>query len=133
MYMWLVDKINSLKISVYKLSKKSGIPYSTLQDIVIGKSSLIECNGRTLLSLSKSLNVTIEELLSYKQEEFKPEFDRNIPSFLYESINNLKKTNRKKCDIRDCYLLEVNININICEVENLISKEHADYLRRKYL
>lgn len=33
----------------------------------------------------------------------------------------------------DCYLDEANSSINACEIENLISKEQAEYLRNKYL
>ena len=33
----------------------------------------------------------------------------------------------------DCYLDEANSSINVCEIENLITKEQADYLRNKYL
>lgn len=45
----------------------------------------------------------------------------------------LRKIKGKKCSVRDCYLDETNSSINVCEVENIITKEHANYLRRKYL
>ena len=118
---------------MYKLSKISGIPQSTISDINTGKSKLLDCNGKTLLNLSIVLNITIEELLKLEQPIYKSEFESNMPNFLLESINNLKKAIRFKSDLLDCYSLEVNSCINVCEIENLISKEHANYLRNKYL
>ena len=78
-------------------------------------------------------NVTIEELLSLDRTLYNPIYDKNIPLFLSESIENIKKARKKNSSLIDCYLDEVNSSINVCEVENLISKEHADYLRKKYL
>ena len=67
------------------------------------------------------------------QELYNSVYEKNLPGFLVESINNLKKAKRNKSSLLDCYLDEVNSSINVCEVENLISKEQADYLRKKYL
>ena len=131
--MLINDKIKELNISLYRLSKISGIPQSTLSDISIGKSKLLDCNGKTLLSLAKILQISIETLLEFEQLTYKPEFETNIPLFLKEALSNLKKSIRYNSDLLDCYLLEVNSSINVCEVENMISKEHAYYLRNKYL
>ena len=65
------------------------------------------------------------------QELYNTLYEKNIPCFLAESIKNLENAN--KSSLLDCYLDEVNSSINVCEVENLISKEQADYLRKKYL
>lgn len=59
--------------------------------------------------------------------------ENNLPQFLLESINNLKKAEKEGSSLLDCYLDETNSSINVCEVENLISKEQADFLRSKYL
>ena len=131
--MLLSEQIKKCNLSLYKLSKISGLPQSTISDINTGKSKLLDCNGKTLLKLSKALKITIEELLELKQPMYKPEFESNMPTFLLESINNLKRAIRFKSDLLDCYTLEVNSCINVCEIENLISKEHANYLRNKYL
>ena len=131
--MELVNYTSEKELSIYRISKLSSIPLSTLNDIYSGKSSLFDCSGKTLLSLSKVLGVSIEELLEMKQEIYKPEFEKNVPIFLKNSLNNLKKCRRHKGDFYDCYLLELNSNINVCEVEHLISSEHANYLRNKYL
>ena len=127
------DLLINKNLTVYKLSKDSGVPKTTIFDISSGKSNILDCSGRNLLKLSKCLELSIEDLLNLEQELYNPQYDKNIPTFLAESINNLKKARKKKSSLLDCYLDEVNSSINVCEVENLISKEHADYLRKKYL
>ena len=50
-------------ITAYRLSKKSGIHYMTVNDICNSKVSLAKCNSETVYKLSKALNVSMEELL----------------------------------------------------------------------
>jgi len=127
------DLLINKDMTVYKLSKESGVPKTTIYDISSGKSNILDCSGRNLLRLSKALDISIEELLNLDQELYNPYYDKNIPSFLAESINNIKKAKKKRSSLLDCYLDETNSNINVCQIENLISKEQADYLRKKYL
>lgn len=131
--MRLVEKLNDMNLSIYKLSFESGVAKSTLNDIFIGKSSLYDCNGKTLLSIARVLNISIEELLSLKQEDYKIEYEKNLPEFLQTGIDKLKKAKRHKDSFYDCYLMEVNSSINVCEVEHIISSEQANYLRNKFL
>lgn len=127
------DLLIKKNYTVYKLSKESGVPKTTIFDISSGKSNLLDCSGRNLLKISKCLGVSIEDLLSLDQELYNPSYDKNIPAFLAESIDNIKKAKKKKSSLIDCYLDETNSSINVCEIENLVSKEQADYLRKKYL
>lgn len=50
-------------ITKYRLSKESGIPYTTISDICTGKTNLEKCSGETLYHISKVLKMTIEELI----------------------------------------------------------------------
>ena len=127
------DLLIKKNYTVYRLSKESGVPKTTIFDISSGKSNILDCSGRNLLKISKCLGVSIEDLLSLDQELYNPTYDKNIPVFLVESIDNIKKAKKKKSSLIDCYLDETNSSINVCEIENLISKEQADYLRKKYL
>lgn len=131
--MRLVEKLNEMNLSIYKLSLESGIAKSTLNDIFIGKSCLYDCSGKTLLSIASVLGISIEELFSLKQEDYKIEYERNLPEFLQDGIEKLKKSKRHKDSFYDCYLMEVNSSINVCEVEHIISSDQANYLRNKFL
>ena len=51
-------------MSMYRLSKTSGIPYTTVHDICDGKAHLEKCSAETVYYIAKALNITMEELLS---------------------------------------------------------------------
>ena len=126
--MTFLDLLSEKKTTVYSLSIDSGIPRTTLTDIASGKADILECSGKTLLAISKSLNVSIEDLLSLEREEAKT----LLPGFLLDSIKEYRKAIRKDRTRIDCYSDQLNSNINIAEVENLISKEQANRLRSRY-
>lgn len=61
--MKLIDLLRNKQLSVYQCAKESQIPYTTLSDLVKGKTSLENCTAVTLYKLSKTLHVAMEELL----------------------------------------------------------------------
>ena len=126
--MTFLDLLAYKKTTIYSLSKNSGVPKSTLADIASGKSNIMDCSGKTLLSISKCLKVSIENLLSLESEEAKSV----LPSFLYDSICDYRKAIRTNSALWDCYSDQLNSSINVAEVENLITREMAERLRRRY-
>ena len=126
--MTFLDLLAYKKTTIYSLSKNSGVPKSTLADIASGKSNIMDCSGKTLLSISKCLKVSIENLLSLESEEAKSV----LPSFLYDSICAYRKATRTNSALWDCYSDQLNSSINVAEVENLITREMAERLRRRY-
>ena len=126
--MTFLDLLADKKTTVYSLSLDSGVPKTTLTDIASGKADILECSGRTLLAISKCLDVSIENLLSLEREEAKT----LMPVFLLESIIEYRKAIRKDSTLLDCYSDQLNSSINVAEVEHLISKELADRLRARY-
>ena len=126
--MTFLDLLSEKKTTVYSLSIDSGIPRTTLSDIASGKADILKCSGKTLLAISKSLNVSIEDLLSLEREEAKT----LLPGFLLDSIKEYRKAIRKDSTLIDCYSDQLNSSINVAEVENLISKEQANRLRKRY-
>ena len=50
-------------ITKYRLSKNSGIPYTTINDICSGKAQLEKCSAETIYRISKELGVSMESLL----------------------------------------------------------------------
>ncbi len=57
------DLMEQKNITAYRLSKSSGVPYSTLTDILKGKTNLEKCSAETVYKLAKALDVTMEELI----------------------------------------------------------------------
>lgn len=126
--MTFLDLLADKKTTVYALSIDSGVPKTTLTDISSGKTDILECSVKTLLAISKALNVSIEELLSLEREEPRT----LLPEFLLDSINEYRKAIRKDSTLIDCYSDQLNSSINVAEVEHLITKEMADRLRKRY-
>ena len=62
--MTIQEALRRKNISIYRLSKDSGVPYATVSDIVNGKTQLENSSSETLYRLSKALGVSMEELLS---------------------------------------------------------------------
>lgn len=62
----LKDIIKEKGISVYRLAKGSGIPYTTVNEIVLNKKRIEDCNTKTILAISKYLNKPIESLINDK-------------------------------------------------------------------
>lgn len=50
-------------LSIYWLSKASGVPYTTVSLLCRGKTSPERCDAGTVLRIAKALGVTVEELL----------------------------------------------------------------------
>ena len=70
--------------------------------------------------------------------ECKTHYEHYLPAFLQESIEAMKKTwerldTGEKYLRWDCDYCNLQSDINIAEVESLISSEQAWYLREKYL
>ena len=126
--MTFLDLLADKKTTVYALSIDSGVPKTTLADISSGKTDILECSGKTLLAISKALNVSIEKLLSLEREEPRT----LLPGFLLDSISEYRKAIRKDSTLIDCYSDQLNSSINVAEVEQLISKDMANRLRARY-
>ena len=126
--MTFLDLLAEKKYSVYRLSKESGIALTTLQDIASGKNELEDCKGRTLLALSRALDISIEELLALEPEEATGVF----PEFLSECVKEYRIYTRKGSTLAGDYWEQLRSSINVAEVENLISHETATRLRKRY-
>ena len=58
----LKSYLESINRSIYSVSKESGIPYSTLNDIVNNKVDIGNCKVSILRSLSKVLGISMDEI-----------------------------------------------------------------------
>ena len=51
-------------MTMYRLAKTAGVPYSTVNDLCSGKTRLEKCSAETVYRISKALDVSMEELLA---------------------------------------------------------------------
>lgn len=73
--MKLTSLLREKQLSVYQCAKESSVPYTTLLDIVKGKTRIEKCTAETLYKLAKTLNVAMEELLAecFRENENTPD------------------------------------------------------------
>ncbi len=139
--------LNEKGMTMYHLSKASGVPKTTVIDICSGKSDIGACNAKTVLLLSRALGCTMEDLMkidtaNYQRETGLPKndarFEKGLPAYLRKSIDAMNATwallDAGKDDLhRDLNWCDLNADINSAETEQDISSEQAWYLREKYL
>ena len=121
----MLDELMKEKnMTIYRLSKDSGIPYATLNDICNGKTRLEKCSGETIYKLSKALRVTMESLLeSYMEERCDFElYKSNVchrvkllgdVEFVIETLerNDIRKFYRKKM-VSGMFLSSCNVRLS---------------------
>lgn len=128
--------------SRYRLSKESGVPWTVLSDICSGKTNMERCSAATLSKLSKTLGITVDELLLLEagpdmDEEGKPVnkgyLESDLPESLRKAIDEYVQGEKEQVSHLDCLWGEVYGSINACQWGGRITEEQADYLRTKYL
>lgn len=60
----LKDYLKEKNLSMYKVSKESGVPYSTLNDLVNGRVKIDSCKVSLFLHLSQYLGISMDQLYS---------------------------------------------------------------------
>lgn len=129
----LLKKRNMTK---YRLAVEAGIPHATLNDICSGKTKLEKCSAETIYKLAKTLGVSMELLTEngIREAERERSFEYGLPNYLQHDLDAYKEGLKKKSSILDCLWGELYGSINLAEIsEGVITSEHADYLRKKYL
>lgn len=129
----LLKKRNMTK---YRLAVEAGIPHATLNDICSGKTKLEKCSAETVYKLAKALGVSMELLTedSIRTAERERSYEHGLPDYLRHDLDAYKKGLKDNSAILDCLWGELYGSINMAEIsEGVITSEHADYLRKKYL
>lgn len=128
----------------YKVAKLSGVPHATLNDLCSGKSRIEKCSAETLYRIAKVLNVSMESLIETviieKEEKQRVQITRErsyeygLPEYLQHDLDAYKEALRNNSRLLDCFWGELYGSINMAEIsDGIITPEHADYLRKKYL
>lgn len=140
--MTINELIQEKRLSRYRLSKISGVPWATLSDLCSGKTKLKRCSAATLSKLSKALEISMEELLLLEAENSMDEdgrpkdkryLEKGLPESLQHSLNEYIQGEKEQVTHMDCLWGELYGSINACQWGGRITKEQADYLRDKYL
>lgn len=108
--MLIQELMKQKKLTKYRLSKNSGIPYTTVNDICSGRARLEKCSAETIYKLAKELGVSMEALLE--------------PCFTTRSGFELFKSNV-------CHRLKALGDMDFI-IETLERDDISDYYRRKW-
>ena len=65
---YLNQLMRSQRLTKAELSRKSGIPETTLRDLLSGSVRLENCKAGTILRLARAFHVSVEELLMHGGE-----------------------------------------------------------------
>ena len=120
----------------YRLAVEANIPHATLSDIVSGKTRLEKCSAETIYKLAKALGVSMETLTEAGIHRTARErsYEHGLPGYLQYDLDEYKNGLQNNSNLLDCLWGELYGSINIAEIsEGVITPEHADYLRQKYL
>ncbi len=134
--MIIEELIVKRKFTKYRLAVQAGIPHATLSDICSGKTRIEKCSAETVYKLAKVLNVPMELLTEdgIRQTERERAYEYGLPEYLQHDLDAYKEGLKNKSTLLDCLWGELYGSINLAQInDGVITEEHADYLRKKYL
>lgn len=73
--MLINEELKKQNITKYRLSKESGVPQTTINDICSGKADVEHCAAGTLYRLSKVLGISIEAILESAANDTRLSFE----------------------------------------------------------
>lgn len=73
--MLINSEIEKQNITKYRLSKESGVPQATINDICSGKAELEKCAAGTLYRIAKVLGLSVEDILLSVKEDNRSNFE----------------------------------------------------------
>jgi hypothetical protein len=115
---------------------EAGIPHATLNDICRRKTKLEKCSAETVYKLAKTLGVSMELLTEdgIHQAERERAYEFGLPDYLQHDLDAYKDGMKSHSSLMDCLWGELYGSINMAEIsDGIITPEHADYLRKKFL
>jgi len=85
--MYINTLLKEKNMTKYMLSKKSGVPHTTVIDICNGKTKINKCNAETIYKLAKVLDVSMEDILIDYAEK-RPAFE-NFKSTVCHMVKDM--------------------------------------------
>ena len=132
----LESLLKKSEMTKYRLAIEADIPHATVSEICSGKTKLEKCSAETVYKLAKALGVSMELLTEagITRAERERSFEYNLPEYLQHDLDEYKNGLKNKSDLLDCLWGELYGSINAAAInDGVITSEHADYLRQKYL
>ena len=86
------------------------------------------------LTIRAHMSIVLAEVINMEQQEILRSYEYGLPSYLQHDLDEYKKGLANGSSLLDCIWCELYGSINAAEItDGVITHEHADYLRRKFL
>ena len=79
--MYLMNLMNKKCMTRADLSMMSGVPDSTLRDILSGKAQINHCEAATIYGIADALGTTVEDVLDHYWDECLEDDDEEVRLF----------------------------------------------------
>lgn len=120
----------------YRLAVEADVPHATLSDICSGKTKLEKCSSETVYKIARALDMSMEILVEsgIRSTQREQSYEYGLPPYLQHDLDAYKKGLASGSSLIDCLWGELYGSINMAEIsDGVITPEHADYLRQKFL
>lgn len=119
-----------------ELAKTSRVTEEIVDKLCDGRTKVTECSALILQAVAEALGVSAEILKddSVRQEERERAYEHGLPGYLQHDLDAYKLGLKEHSSLLDCLWGELYGSINAAQIDDgIITEEHADYLRQKFL
>ena len=133
--MTIWERLDQMNLSRYQLARACGLSWAEVSDLCMGKQPLPQCGDETLERLAQAMGLSRQELLELETgpQALALAPESGLPGFVRRSIDNLLQGELEQVSHLDCLYDDLYGSINAAQWGGDITREQADYLRKKYL
>lgn len=133
--MTIWERLEQLNLSWYQLTQACGLSWAEVSGLCMGKQPLSQCGDETIEKLAQAMGLSRQELLELETGPQASALDpeSGLPGFVRQSIENLLQGELERVSHLDCLYDDLYGSINAAQWGGDITREQADYLRKKYL
>ena len=133
--MTIWERLDQMNLSRYQLARACGLSWAEVSDLCTGKQPLSQCGDETLEKLAQAMGLSRQAMLELETgpRELALDPESGLPGFLRQSIDSLLQGKLDQVSYLDCLYDDLYGSINAAQWGGEITREQADYLRKKYL
>ena len=133
--MTIWERLDQMNLSRYQLARACGLSWTEASGLCTGKQPLSQCGDETLERLAQAIGLSRQELLELETgpQALALDPESGLPGFVRRSIDNLLQGELEQVSHLDCLYDDLYGSINAAQWGGDITREQADYLRKKYL
>ena len=133
--MTIWERLDQMNLSRYQLARACGLSWAEVSDLCMGKQPLPQCGDETLERLAQAMGLSRQELLELETgpQALALDPESGLPGFVRRALDNLLQGELEQVSYLDCLYDDLYGSINAAQWGGEITREQADYLRKKYL